>query len=860
MIAGFVCALFLVAGCSVLGSQRSTLPVSRTGMSSSEPSTSAEQPGDTNVFLAQVPAGALGPRLAFSSHGTVVVWADTSGEEPSLYSMAMGPDGVPFPSRRSARVDATARQLTVGWTNKGEVLVSTVHKKAGQEVLTATRLTAEGVFEAGPQVLATTPNAILFTRVVPTALGAVVVWVERAAGAADLYSIVIDEKGPRRATRQARGISAWQVVARGGAIAVVTREGADAPSLMFRHLGDRGDTIGAPIELARNVAGGMDVDLAVNRSHILVAWSEAGAYHSELRGALLDASGNVIRASFPLTAPRGDQVLLSVQGAEESEHFHVAWREPLEAHHGRPSVFMGQLTIESPSVVPRYSLNAARRDALLPIFFAKGEALAILTDVSCESGMPGCAESLERASLLLPGEDAAPRGATLRVNSRRPTMAWDLSCARDRCLYLLSDGSDPARVHLATVDAKTPVGESILQPTSEEGPQIVSHETLTELPELAELHGVGWDGGARSLLAWVSYFQPDLPYVIPKEPAADGRRAPLRARLTTVDPASRVDGGGGETIISYRARSLGGVHLIAPEDNRGLLLWSALDQQKPQLFATLVDASGKKIGQRMLTKTDGEVTDIAGVRVDGGYLLSWVDGTGASPRVLALRVSDTLIPVGSPRIVAERAVSPSGVTLLAKSEGVLCVWSDARDAGLLDTAQIYGTFLEPATGSPKNVERQLTVGPKSAHSPLLASGGTGESVLAWISQSSDDVASLHVGILEKDGMLSKERAHFSKDGDVRDFSLECSYGAACNAAVIVAQGEENQEPRISLWALAGVSPDPKGMRENLVVPLWTPTAVGVSPVLLGDQVYYSDRAEDGSGWRLRRATINFESP
>lgn len=860
--------MLLVTGCNKQASEGSLSPVGRAGRGDSEAPTPPEGRGDPSVFLARVPAGSLGPRLAFSSGKTVVVWADTAGEEPGLYSIALGRDGRPLPSRRVARVDPSARQLSIGWTNTGDVLVSTVHKKAGEQVLSATRLSSEGVYEFGPQVLATTPSPILYTKIVPTALGAVVIWVERTATAAELYTILIDEKGPRRPTLQARDISAWQVVSRGGTTALVTREGANSPSLMFRHLGVRGETMGAPVELSRHVAGGKDLDVAMNRDHILVAWSEEGAYHSELKGTLLDMSGNIVRTPFALTAPSGDQTLVSLQAGEESEAFDVAWREPLEAHHGRPQVFVGRLTRDEPVAVPRYRLNVAREDARLPLFAAQGDELAALMDFRCQS--VDCSGHLERASVLF-SEEEEPLGRRLRVEGRSPTLAWDLTCSGENCLYLMSEGSTESRVYLATLDAQTPLDGAIAALTTTESPRLARHTTLAEIPELAELSGASWEGGARTLLAWVSYFSPDTPYVIPKEPAPDGRLAPVQARLTTVVPAGGgskgeeskggesqgADTKGVETILSYRARSLGGVHLIAPQENRGLVLWSALDEKKPRLFATLVDAAGGKISQKMLTRTDGEVTDVTGVRVPGGYLLAWVDGTGAAPRVLALRVSDTLMPVGAPRIVTERSVSPSGVTLLATGDGVRCVWSDARDSGAAETSHLYGALLDVATGDRRGPEQQLTSGEQSASAPRLVKSSEGSPILAWISESSVGFASLKVGVLSADGSLSNGRSEWAKEGDVRDFSFECGERGECRAAVLLEEGEES-ETRLTLWALSGVSPSSKEVRETLAVPLWALSAEGVSPVLLGGDIYYADRAYDGSGWHLRRATIAWD--
>jgi hypothetical protein len=208
-------------------------------------------------------------------------------------------------------------------------------------------------------------------------------------------------------------------------------------------------------------------------------------------------------------------------------------------------------------------------------------------------------------------------------------------------------------------------------------------------------------------------------------------------------------------------------------------------------------------------------------------------------------------------VVAERTTSPSGVTLYPTNEGVQCVWSVARDAGLEASTQLYGALLDAATAAPRGAERQLTNGAESAHDPHLVAGVEGEPVLAWISQEQESFARLRVGALEPDGLLSKAGSEWSPSGDVVDFSIDCSSPGGCRVSALVAQGEEPEAPRISLWGLSLVSPRAASLRAQLVVPLWTPNAEGVSPVLLGDDVYFSDRAEDGSGWRLRRATIDW---
>src|SRR5690606_15492601 len=160
-------------------------------------------------------------------------------------------------------------------------------------------------------------------------------------------------------------------------------------------------------------------------------------------------------------------------------------------------------------------------------------------------------------------------------------------------------------------------------------PRIRRFEALEPVPELSGLSAVrvGEEDSGHELLTWLSYFDPDQPYVIPSTPAPDGRRAPVRALLSTVAVSPLGDSARSESrVLSYRARSLGHVSLVSPEAGTGLVAWAAVDGKDPQLFATLVNERGEKARQKMLTRTPGEVSDVAAVRVADGYMIAWVDG------------------------------------------------------------------------------------------------------------------------------------------------------------------------------------------------------------------------------------------
>ena len=67
----------------------------------------------------------------------------------------------------------------------------------------------------------------------------------------------------------------------------------------------------------------------------------------------------------------------------------------------------------------------------------------------------------------------------------------------------------------------------------------------------------------------------------------------------------------------------------------GLALWTGLDKGEPQVFLTSVGFDGKRGQQRMLTRKSGEASDVAGLLVDGGCLVAWVDERSGDAEVYA---------------------------------------------------------------------------------------------------------------------------------------------------------------------------------------------------------------------------------
>src|SRR5690606_14932611 len=132
-------------------------------------------------------------------------------------------------------------------------------------------------------------------------------------------------------------------------------------------------------------------------------------------------------------------------------------------------------------------------------------------------------------------------------------------------------------------------------------------------------------------------------YTTPSAPAPDGRRAPVRARLENQVIACDASSVASNQVISYRARSLGGVELSFRNENQGLMVWAALDGAAPQMFATLLDAQGHKVQQEMVTKSTGEITDVNVIAVESGYIVAWVESTGNRAEVWAMPLSEQLV-------------------------------------------------------------------------------------------------------------------------------------------------------------------------------------------------------------------------
>jgi hypothetical protein len=294
------------------------------------------------------------------------------------------------------------------------------------------------------------------------------------------------------------------------------------------------------------------------------------------------------------------------------------------------------------------------------------------------------------------------------------------------------------------------------------------------------------------------------------------------------------------TTLSFRARSVGGVALSAlDKQSEALLLWTALDNQKPQVFATVVGADGKKLRQRMLTRSDGEKSDVCAARSGDGWVLAWAGEQQGAAALYASWVNRYLQQVGPEKRIAGAGAITS-VQLLPVGADVLATWSAAADkTGKSDV------YVAKLSGSDGAVAVGPTVVAKSAEdslAPQLAARGDG-ALLVWF-EGADKLRKVELGA---DGRVKGAPATVaSPAGQGAGLALDC-VGDACRGLVVMGAGER---ATVGAFEWADKTPGPKR-----VLSLSGTSNSAVRPVLAGDVGLIADK-KNGRG-RVRQIALTW---
>ncbi len=822
-----------------------------------------------SMILAHAPPGTFGPHLAIDGGRRLAVWAIEGGARTGWYSLSIPTDRAPGAAARIA--DVTPGLNLVRLRPDGTVgFVALSSRRTGEhEVIEALQLGADGSRRGGPRVVAETPSEVVWLEAVPTSRGALVVWAEKNGEQADVYAVPLgllgNEANPRRIVR---GALAWQVARFGTAAALATVEASGKDrNVVVRFIGDDGASAAPDVKIAEGVRADLDLDLVVARGRTVVGFSEIVGGERRLMLASLDESGALERPRAPATPPRGGQRLFGLLGEPSAAEVFAIWEEersrPSEGRRLELAVVdaAGRLP-EGPSV----SLFTTQGDPLLPVFEPSPEGLLAAAEVRlCEGGSRACADvAPEPVALALDKRLVAQAILPLRMPALEnavPDLVWDLECESKDCWALLARAEDPAPVFLQRIGpaarksaSLASLGSVLVRPAL---PRVRADQPVLEVPDLVDIDVWTPTGGAPTL-TWLSYFDPSTPYVRPTTLAPDGKKEPVRAILRS--EALPVPGGPEmgssafealrkanerEGTISWRAHSLGGLSIAEGVGGERLLAWSALDVGKPQVFVTLLDAAGKKAKQRMLTTGADDVSDVAVVRIEAGWLVAWVETRGERTEVLAARLDDRLATVGTVQSITSDAVAPTGVRLLARGDRVLAAWSDARGAARPGYGDVYVSSFSAKDGSILGAPQKLAATELHSYGLSLTARGEG-AALGWIEGEPDVEGSTASALLLVDldavGRAAASPTRATVPGRPTSIAMSCEKG--CRVAVTVDTGK-----RAELWGFTfegGVASQP-----SLLSVLSAPRAEAVTPEFVGDALFYVD-AFDGERRVVRR--------
>lgn len=620
-------ALPSIVVCVLLGCAAAETPLPSKRASATQAPSEPSHPSDWGEVM---PSGTVGPFLSRSGQGWIALWARPDDEGADWLSVAFDAKGLPQSDHRLLTgAPPETRLVRLRSLANGHVLVLFTSSEPGGDALRSFMLGTRGEVVSPPISVSDARSEIVWIDAVALGDRMVLAWAERTGDRAELFSRVLHDGRAASAHHPlGRDAHGWQLVSNGevALLASVSTTGALRV--------DRLDLAGKSVGRTTIEDGGVtpNVDAIATPTGFVLAYESRGELQSKLMSVLFSPHGVLATRPVLATAPLGEPTLVQlVEGGSGAIVWHNEPREPGWLRVARLSA-TGQAAGEELLVPTDPELP-------LPEFTSRGDGFAALS-WGC-SERPGCDAPLYPTLTQLDATLAPRSVRPWKIGEAVPDLAWNLSCNTTRCLGLTASFGDPTRVYTRGDDSAPPSkAVAPMWPDDTSPPRAATLQAAVPVPELSDVQVVGAPDG--TLVTWLSYFDPSIPYEIPQQPAPDGRMAPVRALLATqwVPEEDKGERWPSE-VISYRAHSPGGVAL-ASKPSGALIAWTALDQGQPQVFTTLTDRRGKRTSQRMQTRARGEVTQVSASAADTGWLIAWLDERSGASKSYAARVEDNL--------------------------------------------------------------------------------------------------------------------------------------------------------------------------------------------------------------------------
>jgi hypothetical protein len=232
-----------------------------------------------------------------------------------------------------------------------------------------------------------------------------------------------------------------------------------------------------------------------------------------------------------------------------------------------------------------------------------------------------------------------------------------------------------------------------------------------------------------------------------------------------------------------------------------MLVWSALDNQLPQLFTTVLDASGKKLRQRMLTRSKGEKSDAAVAAVPDGWVVAWIDERSGAPEVYSAKVNRFLQRVGPEHRVGGPGAAPSALTAVRAGGDALLAWVSTAQTG---QTEVQLQRVSGQDGSAKGDAKSVTANGALAPSLAQLEGGA---LLGFLESSGGGSTTLRLQPLDLEGKATGTAHQANLNTDAVGLDLTCASGV-CRLAAIGAEGARGAV-YVSSWSSGKAPPMPK---------------------------------------------------
>lgn len=795
--------------------------------------------------LIHLPNGSVGPFLMAAPNGWVGAWASPMGETLNWHSATFGQDGAPSAEPRrlmEAPTGLTTLRLRAINPQRGLVVGAFESEDSEPDApsygLSTLVISSAGTLLSGNATLVEECDAIVWIEIVPLGDSVFVAWAEDLSDHAEVFGAVVNLEGHRQTDvftlhDKAR---AWQLVrhSAGAMLGVVTSEGGvDVVSIAAN-----GEPRPAQVLLDGHSAES-DIDLAAAGDRVLVAFSDRRNLEPQLYAAWVSLDTSLRSVPKPVVPPFGASTLIGLRSTPSGPL--LLWQnttqEPELVRAGLVDT-EGRLTgtpLQLKLPPPVDAANA--HDLLVPQVESTSAGLVVM--------QPPCVEGREckgHADVLELNTELELQSRLSWSHRTQADLVWDFQCGPVNCAALTANFGSRTSIQVLTTAAakRTVAGSHKPSPAATTAPANIT--ALLRSEELAALDAATLGNG--TLLTSLTAFDPNTPYEVPATPAPDGRLAPVQAQLRTFwfpDAAATAvtdkRSPAVETSISIRARSVAGIDLT-PNGNQALLLWTAIDNLKPQVFATSLDAQGRKLRQTMVTRQTGEVLALgAATSADGTHYAGWVREEGSLNKAYVAHLGANLIRQSADTAIIQTTGTISDIDLAVTPAGVWAVIAktDASSSSI-DWQRLHPLTLQNKAQVPNPVAAREGV---VQHAPRVESWHDGLA-LAWLEREGS-VARVKLARLSANGELQREFSA-TLPGEAATLNLDCT--SDCRAVIA---GELTGEPRgyLALVSVPVEAPESFALQARVVSRNLTTASTQVRPAVSPSHAFYFDTEPDG---------------